>query len=113
MMRWIVERSLQARVLVVVIAVGLMFLGSTQVRDISVDTLPEFAPPTVEIQTEALGLSAAEVEQLITVPLEADLLVGVAWLDVIRSASVPGLSSLELMFEPGTAVFRARQMAQE
>jgi len=113
MMRQIIGWSLQARVFVVAAAVGLMFLGSTQVRDISVDTLPEFAPPTVEIQTEALGLSAAEVEQLITVPLEADLLAGVAWLDVIRSESVLGLSSIELIFEPGTDVMRARQMVQE
>jgi Cu/Ag efflux pump CusA len=39
--------------------------------------LPEFSPPYAEIQTEALGLSAEEVEQLITVPLEQDLLNGV------------------------------------
>ena len=56
-----------------------------------VDALPEFSPPQVEIQTEALGLSAAEVEQLITVPLEADLLNGVAFLDGTPE-SIPGLS---------------------
>ena len=58
------------------------------------DVLPEFGPPTVEVQTEALGLSADEVEQLITVPLEQDLLNGVAFLDFIRSESVPGLSKI-------------------
>ena len=52
-----------------------------QVGKTYVDALPEFPPPTVEVQTEALGLSAAEVEQLITVPLEQDLLVGVPFLD--------------------------------
>ena len=57
---------------------------------------PSSRPPTVEIQTEALGLSAAEVEQLITVPLEQDLLNGVAFLDDIRSESVPGLSRILL-----------------
>ena len=62
--------------------------------------LPEFSPPYVEIQTEALGLSAEEVEQLITVPMEQDLLNGVPWLDTIRSESVPGLSSIVLIFEP-------------
>ena len=46
-------------------------------------------------------------------PLEADLLAGVAWLDVIRSESLPGLSKIELIFEPGTDVLRARQMVQE
>ena len=74
---------------------------------------PSSCPPTVEIQTEALGLSAAEVEQLITVPLEQDLLNGVAFLDDIRSESVPGLSRILLVFEPGTDIFRARQVVAE
>ena len=113
MLHWIVDGSLKARVPVIVIAAALMLFGYNDVRDSSVDTLPEFGPTTVEIQTEALGLSAAEVEQLITVPMEQDLLNGVAWLDVIRSQSVPGLSSIELIFEPGTDPYRARLAVQE
>jgi CzcA family heavy metal efflux pump len=112
-MRWIVDSSLKIRVPIVIIAVALLFLGYNDVRDMPVDTLPEFGPTTVEIQTEALGLSAAEVEQLITIPMEQDLLNGVAWLDVIHSKSVPGLSSIELTFEPGTDPFRARLAVQE
>jgi CzcA family heavy metal efflux pump len=112
-MRPIISWSLSARVLIVVIAAALVFFGTRQLDDTKVDTLPEFEPTIVEVQTEALGLSAAEVEQLITVPLEADLLAGVAWLDVIRSESVPGLSSITLIFEPGTDVMRARQVVQE
>ena len=46
-------------------------------------------------------------------PLEADLLNGVPWLDAIRSESVPGLSSIVLVFEPGTDILRARQMVAE
>lgn len=113
MIRWIVESSLRFRGLVVAIAAVVMFLGITQLRDMPVDVLPEFAPPTVEVQTEALGLSAAEVEQLITVPLEQDLLNGVAFLDHIRSESIPGLSRVLLIFEPGTDPFRARQVVAE
>jgi len=113
MMRWIVGSSLKFRLLVVPVAALLMFFGVAQLRDAPTDVLPEFMPPMVEVQTEALGLSAAEVEQLVTVPLEADLLNGVAWLDEIRSESVSGLSSIELIFEPGTDVLRARQMVQE
>lgn len=113
MIRWIVETSLQARVLVVVIAVAVMGFGIAQLRDAPVAVLPEFSPPLVEVQTEALGLSAAEVESLITVPMEADLLNGVAWLDEIHSESVTGLSSILLLFEPGTDPIRARQMVQE
>ena len=53
------------------------------------------------------------MEQLITVPLEQDLLNGVAWMDSIRSQSVPGLSSIVMEFEPGTDLYRARQVVQE
>ena len=113
MIGWIVESSLRFRGLVVAIAAVVVFLGITQLRDMPVDVLPEFGPPTVEVQTEALGLSAAEVEQLITVPMEQDLLNGVAWLDEIRSESIPGLSRILLIFEPGTDLFRARQVVQE
>ncbi len=113
MIRGIVRWSLSFRFLVIVIAAVLMVFGITQIRNMPVDVLPEFAPPYVEIQTEALGLSAEEVEQLITVPLEQDLLNGVAWLDVIRSESLPGLSSIVLVFEPGTDLMRARQMVAE
>ena len=76
--------------------------------DVPLDVFPEFTPPYVEAQTEALGLSAAEWEQLITVPMEADLLNWVAWLDVIRSEPVPGQSSIVLIFEPGTDLTGAR-----
>jgi len=95
------------------LAAGALILGFTQLPNMAVDVLPEFTPPTVEVQTEALGLSATEVEQLITVPLEQDLLNGVAWLDSIRSQSINGLSHIQLVFEPGTDVLRARQVVQE
>ncbi|HXD12051.1 MAG TPA: efflux RND transporter permease subunit, partial [Anaerolineales bacterium] len=99
--------------LVLTVAIALMAFGVTKLRGMPVDILPEFSPPYVEIQTEALGLSAKEVELMITVPMEQDLLAGVAWLDVVRSESVPGLSSVLVYFEPGTDLFRARQMVAE
>jgi CzcA family heavy metal efflux pump len=113
MMRWIVGSSLKFRLLIVALTAATLAVGVTQLRGMPVDALPEFSPPTVEIQTEALGLSAAEMEQLITVPLEQDLLNGVAFLDDIRSESVPGLSRILLVFEPGTNIYRARQVVAE
>ncbi|MGH8907134.1 MAG: efflux RND transporter permease subunit [Egibacteraceae bacterium] len=105
--------SLKFRRLVVVVAAGLMVFGITQLGNMPADILPEFSRPTVEVQTEALGLSAEEVEQLITVPLEQDLLNGVAFLEEIESASLPGLSSVVLTFEPGTSLLDARQVVAE
>jgi Cu/Ag efflux pump CusA len=112
-MRSIIDASLKFRLLIVVAAVAALVVGVSQLRDMPVDMLPEFVPPTVEIQTEALGLSAAEVEQLITVPMEQDLLAGVAFLDDMRSESLPGLSRIFMIFEPGTDLFRARQVVAE
>lgn len=113
MMRWMIGLSLRLRLLIVILAAALLGFGFTQLRDMPVDVYPEFDPPLVEVQTEALGLSATEMEALITVPLEADLLNGVAWLDQIYSESVAGMSSILLVFEPGTDPIRARQMVQE
>jgi CzcA family heavy metal efflux pump len=113
MLRSIVASSLKLRFLIVPVAAGMVLLGVTQLRHMPVDVLPEFTPPLVDIQTEALGLSAQEVEQLVTVPLEQDLLNGVAFLDQIRSQSLPGLSRIELIFQPGTDVLAARQLVQE
>lgn len=113
MIRWIIESSLRLRFLIIVLAVVLVGYGFTELRKMPIDVYPEFNPPLVEIQTEALGLSAAEVESLITLPMEADLLNGVAWLDQLYSESVAGLSSVLLLFEPGTDPIAARQMVQE
>ncbi|SDK91181.1 Cu/Ag efflux pump CusA [Arthrobacter sp. ov407] len=113
MMSAIVRWTLQFRLLVLAAAAGILALGLTNLPSMSVDAFPEFAPPQVEIQTEALGLSAAEVEQLITSPMEADLLNGVAWVEAIRSKSVPGLSSIQMVFKPGTDILRARQLVSE
>jgi CzcA family heavy metal efflux pump len=113
MLRSIIRSSLNLRFLVVILAVVAMLAGAAQLRQMPVDILPEFSPPYVEIQTEALGLSAEEVEQFITTPMEQDLLAGVPWLKTIQSKSVEGLSSIVLVFEPGTDIIRARQMVGE
>src|SRR5690348_13542500 len=111
-MRWIVSSSLRLAAAVVAAAIVVMVVGVGSLRHASVDTLPEFLPPQVQVQTEALGLSVEEVEQLITVPLE-DEFNGLAYLDRLRSQSVPGLSSIELTFKPGTDVYKARQLVTE
>ena len=111
-MRWIVQTSLHFRYLVVFMAAALMVLGIVRLRDTPVDVFPEFAPPKVEIQTICLGLSAAAVEELVTIPME-QVLTGVPGLDVMRSKSVPDLSSIVLIFLPGTDLIRARQLVAE
>jgi CzcA family heavy metal efflux pump len=112
MFRWIIGSSLQFRFLILAAAAALVVFGAMQLQKMSVDVFPEFAPPVVEVQTEANGLSAEEVESLISLNLE-ELLSGVPWLESIRSESVTGLSSIKLNFARGTDVMKARQMIQE
>jgi len=112
-MKSTIAASIRFRGLAIAAAAALMILGITQLLGAPVDSLPEFKPTIVEVQTEALGLSAEEVEQLVTVPLEQDLLNGVAYLQGIESVSLPGLSSVILTFEPGTDLLDARQVVNE
>ena len=112
MFRWVVGQSLKFRYLVLALAVGLMYFGGGRIRQMPVDVFPEFAPPLVEIQTICLGLVAEEVESLVTAPMEL-VLTGVPGLDIIRSKSVPDLSSIKMYFAPGTDLLQARQLVQE
>src|SRR6266567_2413821 len=112
LMRSIISASLRFRYLVVAAAIGLMLLGITALPRMHVDVFPEFAPPRVIIQTACVGLSTSDVEQLVTVPIEASL-NGIQGLDDMRSKSVPQLSSIEVLFKPGTDMLRARQLVQE
>lgn len=112
MMTWLIATSLRRRVMVVALAVVLTVVGIRRVPHAAFDVFPEFAPPLVEIQTEAPGLSTEEVEAFITIPIE-NALNGSPWLKTLRSKSVLGLSSVVLIFEPGTDLLRARPIVQE
>jgi CzcA family heavy metal efflux pump len=112
MLRWVVGSSLKFRFIVAAVAGGLIFFGTQELRDTPVDVFPEFAPPRVEVQTPSLGLSASEVESLVTIPLE-HALNGLPGLDEIRSKSLEQLSSIELIFESGTDLLTSRQLVSE
>ena len=83
-MNWLVSTALRFRTLVVAAALTLIVIGIRTADDIPLDVFPEFAPPKVEIQTEAPGLSTEEVESLVTVPIENSL-AGIPFLDHVRS----------------------------
>jgi CzcA family heavy metal efflux pump len=103
---------LRFRFIVLVIGVSIMYFGVGRLRELPVDVFPEFAPPRIEVQTICLGLSSAEVEAQVTVPLE-DALNGVPGIDVMRSKSVGQLSSITMILKPGVDEFQARQMVTE
>src|SRR5437870_4734451 len=112
MLRWLVDFSLRFRGVVITLSVVVLGYGVYTASRSQLDVFPEFAPPQVVIQTEAVGLSPEQVEQLVTRPIETAV-NGVARLESIRSQSIQGLSIVAAVFAEGTNVFQARQMVSE
>ncbi|HEX4131434.1 MAG TPA: efflux RND transporter permease subunit [Pirellulales bacterium] len=112
MLSHLVAFSLRYRIVVLLLAVMLMVGGIAAVRQSPWDVFPEFAPPQITVQTVAPGLSTEQVEQLVTVPVEAAV-GGVHRLKLLRSSSAPGLSVATIIFEDGTDILDARQLVSE
>jgi Cu/Ag efflux pump CusA len=111
--RTVIDAFTRFRILVIAVAAGIIVAGIVTLPRMSTDTLPETSPVTVDVQTEALGLSAPEIEELVTVPLEKNLFSGILGMTDMTSDSIPGLSDIELHFAPGTDLYQARQLVQE
>ncbi len=111
-MNALIKAALQFRLLVIVLAIALVIVGVRTSDSVPLDVFPEFAPPLVEIQTEAPGISTEDVESLITVPIE-NAVNGIPFVQTVRSKSVLGLSSVRMIFESGTDLLVARQLVQE
>jgi CzcA family heavy metal efflux pump len=110
--RGLVEIALRLRYAVAALAIVLVIVGVRVLKDAPLDVFPEFAPPMVEVQTEAPGLSSEEVEALVSMPLE-QALSGTPYLKTLRSKSVLGLSSVVLIFDRGTNLLEVRQFVAE
>ena len=87
MLRWLISTSLKLRIAIVAGMAIVMIVGFRVVSRTPMDVFPEFAPPYVEVQTEVPGLSTAEVEALVTVPIE-NALNGTPWVQTNRSKSI-------------------------
>src|SRR5437764_998152 len=112
MLSSLISNSIRLRVVVLALCAVLLVVGSRSIRRAPLDVFPEFAPPLVEIQTEAPGLSTNEVESLVTMPIE-NALTGLAQVKTVRSKSVLGLSQVVLVLDTSADVMRVRQMVQE
>ncbi|WP_415033160.1 efflux RND transporter permease subunit [Azonexus sp.] len=112
MFQWILEKSLGARLPVLVAACVLMLYGAFEAQRLPVDVFPDLNRPTVTLMTEAGGMAAEEVEQLISFPLETAL-NGLPGVSSVRSVSAAGLSFVYVAFDWRTELYRARQMVSE
>jgi heavy-metal exporter, HME family len=112
MFKWLLDSSLANRLLVIIASLVLMGYGAFVLSRTPVDVFPDLNKPTVTLVTEAGGMAAEEVEQLITFPLETTM-NGLPGVESVRSTSSAGLSFLYVTFDWGTDIFRARQMVSE
>jgi HME family heavy-metal exporter len=112
MFKWILETSLGSRLLIIVASQTLMAYGIWTLSNTPVDVFPDLNKPTVTLMSEAGGMAAEEVEQLITFPLETGM-NGLPGVETVRSVSSNGLSIVYVTFDWSTEVFRARQMVAE
>src|SRR5205085_3090230 len=100
------------RGIVITLAFGWLAWGGYIAARAPLDVFPEFVAPQVTIQTEAPGLSAEQVEVLVTRPVESAV-NGASALDSVRSESIQGLSVVTTVFKENTDVYIARQSIAE
>jgi HME family heavy-metal exporter len=112
MFKQLLDTSLANRLLVIIASLVLMAYGAFTLTRTPVDVFPDLNKPTVTIMTEAGGMAAEEVEQLITFPLETTM-NGLPGVGSVRSVSSAGLSFVYVTFDWSTEIFRARQMVSE
>ncbi|WP_157271503.1 efflux RND transporter permease subunit [Azohydromonas aeria] len=112
MFKWLLAGSLSNRLLVIIASLVLMAYGAWTLSRTPVDVFPDLNKPTVTVMTEAGGMAAEEVEQLITFPLETTM-NGLPGVESVRSVSSAGLSFVYVTFDWSTEIFRARQMVSE
>lgn len=111
-MQTFLERLLRQRLLIIVLAVGVLAAGFQSYRELPVDAFPDVSPTLVQIFTETQGLAPEEVERYVTYPVEVSL-NGLPGLKEIRSISNFGLSVVNVYFDDSTDIYFARQLVGE
>ncbi len=112
MLDQLIRGSLRYRSIVIALAAAFLGWGFYVLRDIPLDVLPDVSAPTVTILVEGKGMAPAEMESLVTYPIEAAI-NGASGVRRVRSATAVGLAVVWVEFDWGQDVLRARQIVAE
>jgi len=111
-MRWLVDLCVRFAGVIATLTLIALAAGIWATRSAPLDVFPDFVPSTVDIQTEAPGFTAQQVEQLVTKPIE-NAVNGATGIDAVRSESIPGLSVITIQFKDNIDLYNARQGISE
>lgn len=112
MLSAIIKWAIANRWLVILGAIVITFWIFRTIVQMPLDVFPSFAPPQVEIQTEAPGLAPEEVESLVTLPIESSI-NGTPGVTAVRSSSAASISVVRVIFNWETNIYQARQLVTE
>ncbi len=111
-MNSIIKAALSQRLFVIILALVVLGLGVKSYRELPVDAFPDISPVQVKIIMKVSGMTPAEMESRVTIPIEMQM-AGIPHKTIMRSISKYGLCDITIEFEDGTDIYWARQQVSE